>query len=102
MQPAAMSNFILSRLSLSRMFIVALLTATPALLLVFIANDAVAQETYYRLKLKQSGKYLDAVNCTDRVALHPGSDYASGACQLWQLVPAGGGWSRLKLKQNGK
>jgi len=57
---------------------------------------------YYRLQIKQGGKYLDAVNCSDQVALNPGSTYAEGACQLWRLVPAGDGWSRLQLKQGGK
>jgi hypothetical protein len=65
------------------------------------AHDAVAQE-YYRLQVKQGGKFLDAVNCSDNVALHPGSNYANGACQLWRLVHAGGGWSRLQLQHNGK
>ena len=64
-------------------------------------DDAVAQE-YFRLQLKQGGKFLDARNCSDNVALHPGSDYANGACQLWRFVPAGDGWSRLQLKQGGK
>jgi hypothetical protein len=67
-----------------------------------VADDAVAQETYYRLQLKQGGKYLDAVNCSDQVAMNPGSTYANGACQLWRFVPAGDGWSRLQLKQGGK
>ena len=60
------------------------------------------KDTYYRLQLKQGGKYLDAVNCSDQVALNPGSTYADGACQLWRFVPAGDGWSRLQLKQGGK
>jgi hypothetical protein len=70
-------------------------------LFLLVPNDAAAQE-YYRLQVKQGGKYLDAVNCSDNVALHPGSDYANGACQLWRFVPAGDGWSRLQLKQGGK
>ena len=57
---------------------------------------------YYRLQLKSGGKYLDAVHCSDQVALNPGSTYAGGACQLWRLVPAGDGWSRLQLKSGGK
>ena len=64
-------------------------------------NDAFAQE-YFRLQLKQGGKFLDAANCSDNVALHPGSDYANGACQLWRFVSVGGGWNRLQLKQGGK
>ncbi|MCY1074702.1 RICIN domain-containing protein [Archangium lansingense] len=60
------------------------------------------QETYYRLQLKQGGKYLDAVNCSDQVAVNAGSTYAAGACQLWRFVPAGDGWNRLQLKQGGK
>jgi ricin-type beta-trefoil lectin protein len=66
-----------------------------------VADDAFAQ-AYYRLQLKQGEKYLDAANCSDNVALHPGSTYADGACQLWRFVPAGDGWGRLQLKQNGK
>ena len=61
-----------------------------------------AEETYFRLQVKQGLKFLDAVNCSDRVALHPGSTYADGACQLWHFVPVGGGWNRLQLKHNGK
>ena len=67
-----------------------------------LCSSALAQEAYFRLQLKQGQKYLDAVNCSDRVALNAGSTYANGACQLWRLVPAGGGWSRLQLKQNAK
>jgi ricin-type beta-trefoil lectin protein len=57
--------------------------------------------SYYRLQLKQGGKYLDAVHCSDQVALNAGSSYADGACQLWRFVPAGDGWNRLQLKQGG-
>lgn len=89
-----------SNLRFSRLFIITLLVA--ALAPSFLSNDAAAQEIYYRLQLKHNGKYLDANHCSDRVALHPGSDYDSGACQLWRLVPAGGGWSRLQLKHNRK
>jgi len=59
-------------------------------------------DAYYRIELKQSGKYLDAVNCSDRVGLNPGSTYAQGACQLWRFVPADGGWNRLQVKHSGK
>jgi hypothetical protein len=65
-------------------------------------QSVTTEETYYRLQLKQGGKYLDAVYCSDKLALSAGSTYAGGACQLWRLVPAGGGWSRLQLKQSGK
>jgi hypothetical protein len=85
---------------LLRQGFVAISIAAAAVLLLG-ANDAPAQE-YFRLQVKQTGKFLDAVNCSDNVALHPGSDYANGACQLWRFVPAGGGWNRLQLKQNGK
>ncbi len=67
-----------------------------------LAGGAFAEEPYFRLQLKQGQRYLDAVNCSDRVALNAGSTYANGACQLWRLVPAGGGWSRLQLKQSAK
>jgi hypothetical protein len=48
------------------------------------------------------GKYLDAKYCGDQLNLNPGSTYADGACQLWRMVPAGGGWFRIQLKYNGK
>jgi hypothetical protein len=48
------------------------------------------------------GKFLDAKFCGDMLNLNPGSDYDSGSCQLWKLVPAADGWSRLELKRNGK
>jgi hypothetical protein len=57
---------------------------------------------YYRLQVKHSGKYLDAVNCSDQVALNAGSTYAAGACQLWRFVPVGDGWNRLQVKHSGK
>jgi hypothetical protein len=60
------------------------------------------RDVYYRLQVKHSGKYLDAVNCSDQVALNAGSTYAAGACQLWRFVPAGDGWNRLQLKQGSK
>ena len=64
-------------------FLAVSISATGALLL--RSNDAGAEE-YFRLQVKQSGKFLDAVNCSDLVALHPGSDYANGGCQLWRFV----------------
>lgn len=90
-----------SRWSLRQLFSSGFVAAAAGLLL-FVANDAGAQEEYHRLQLKQGGKYLDSVNCSDQVGLNPGSTYADGACQLWRFVPAGGGWSRLQLKQGGK
>jgi hypothetical protein len=48
------------------------------------------------------GKFLDAKYCSDQLNLNPGSDYDGGSCQLWRLVPADAGWSRLQLKRNGK
>ncbi len=48
------------------------------------------------------GKFLDAKYCSDMLNLNPGSDYDSGSCQLWKLVPDADGWSRLQLKRNGK
>jgi hypothetical protein len=65
------------------------------------ATPTPTNDTYYRLQLKQGGKYLDAVRCSDQVALNAGSTYANGACQLWRFVPAGDGWNRLQLKQGG-
>ena len=69
--------------------------------LLHIAPNALAQG-YYKIQLKSSGKYLDAVQCSDQIGLNPGSDYAGGACQLWRLVPAGDGWYRIQLKSGGK
>ena len=68
----------------------------------FLAHKALAQERYFRLQLKHGGQYLDADHCGDRISLNPGSDWEQGACQLWRLVPAGGGWSRLQLKHGGQ
>src|SRR5512143_865130 len=89
-----------SRPPATRSFAAGLVAATGLSLLGVV--DVSADEAFYRLQVKQGGKFLDAVNCSDRVALHPGSDYANGACQLWRFVPAGDGWSRLQLKQGGK
>ena len=75
------------------------LTAAPSL---EAQCRASGQEGYYRLQMKSGGKYLDAVNCSEQVALNGGSAYAGGVCQLWRMVPAGGGWSRLQLKEGGK
>ena len=63
---------------------------------------APAAEQFYRLQLKHSGHYLDADHCSDTITLNPGSEWEGGACQLWRLVPAGGGWNRLQLKHGGK
>ena len=60
------------------------------------------RDVYYRLQVKHSGKYLDAVNCSDQLALNAGSTYAAGACQLWRFVPVGNGWNRLQVKHSGK
>ena len=56
------------------------------------------RNSYYRLQLKHGGQYLDADHCTAKIGLSNRSDWEDGACQLWRFVPAGGGWSRLKLK----
>jgi ricin-type beta-trefoil lectin protein len=32
----------------------------------------------------------------------PVREYDGGGCQLWRLVPAGGGWSRLQLRHGGQ
>ena len=53
-------------------------------------------------QLKQGGQYLDAAYCGKTITLNGSLDYAGGACQLWRLVPVGGGWSRLQLKQGGQ
>ena len=101
MKSASAFNLASSHCCLAQLILPALFAGVAGLSL-FVANDAVAQETYFRLQLKQGGKYLDAVNCSDQVAMHPGSTYANGACQLWRFVPVGDGWSRLQLKQGGK
>ena len=85
------------------LLIVAAFIAASAGLSLFAPSKAFAQRpaSYFRLQLKSSGHYLDANHCSTEVSLNPGSDYADGACQLWRLVPAGGGWSRLQLKSSG-
>lgn len=67
-----------------------------------LAPVAQAQEAYYRLQLKHNGQFLDADHCGSTMSLNPGSTWENGACQLWRLVPAGGGWSRLQLKHGGQ
>jgi Ricin-type beta-trefoil lectin domain-like len=57
---------------------------------------------WHRLQLKHGGQYLDAEFCSNKIGLNPGSDYEGGACQLWWLVPVGGGWHRLQLKHGGQ
>jgi photosystem II stability/assembly factor-like uncharacterized protein len=90
--------------SVSHLLFIALLIAASAGLLLCTANTALAQDnqSYYRLQLKQGGQYLDAAYCSNKVVLNARSDYADGACQLWRLVPVGGGWNRLQLKQGGQ
>lgn len=69
--------------------------------LVSAAPSAQAQSPqFYRLQLKSDGQYLDADHCASPVTLNPGSTFAGGACELWRLVPAGGGYYRLQLKYN--
>jgi hypothetical protein len=86
MRSASAFDLASSRCYLAQLLISGLIAVAAGFSLL-VANDAVAQETYYRLQLKQGGKYLDAVNCSDQVALNPGSTYANGACQLWRFVP---------------
>ena len=45
-----------------------------------------------------SGLFLGA--CSGSVALEEAHTGADPSCQLWQLVRAGDGWSRLVLKQD--
>lgn len=74
-------------MSLTRRLILTFIAACP-FGEYLIAPRAVAQEAqYYRLQLKQGGKYLDAAYCSDKVALKGGSGYANGACQLWRFIP---------------
>jgi hypothetical protein len=61
-----------------------------------------APPRYFRLQLKHGGQFLDADHCSSPVTLNPGSTFENGACELWRLVPAGGGWSRLQLKHGGQ
>jgi hypothetical protein len=88
-------------ISLKRLFLLTFLIAGFAGQFL-IANDVIAQEQYYRLQLKHGGQYLDADHCSNTISLNPGSDWEGGACQLWQLVPAGGGWNRIQLKHGGQ
>ena len=48
--------------------------------------------------MMSGGNYLSAARCSTNVSLAEISGVEDGACQLWRLVPAGGGWSRLQLK----
>ena len=66
-----------------------------------VPSTAAAQSSYYRLQLKNNSQFLDAKYCGQEITLNPGSDYDGGGCQLWRLVPAGDGWSRLQLKHGG-
>lgn len=61
-----------------------------------------APSRYFRLQLKHGGQFLDADHCSSPVTLNPGSTFENGACELWRLVPAGGGWGRLQLKHGGQ
>lgn len=79
-----------------------MLWVAVAAALFLLAGSTFAQESYFRLQLKQGQKFLDAVNCSNQVALNASSSYANGACQLWRWVPAGEGWSRLQLKEGQK
>jgi hypothetical protein len=71
--------------------VLTVLIAASAVLSLFIANEAVAQDkaSYYRIQLKHGEQYLDADHCSTTISLNPGSDFAGGACQLWRLVPGG-------------
>jgi hypothetical protein len=40
-----------------------------------------------RLQLRHGNHYLDAEYCKETVSMHPGSDWAGGACQQWRLTP---------------
>jgi len=87
-------------ISLTRLFIPAIFIL-GSIGQLFISKDAVA-EPYYRLQLKHGGQYLDAAYCGNTISLNPWSNFENGACQLWRLVPAGGGWNRLQLKHGGQ
>jgi hypothetical protein len=65
-------------------------------------NAQQPQPKYFRLQLKHNNQYLDADHCSSPVTLNPGSTYEGGACQLWRMVGAGGGWYRLQLKHGGQ
>jgi hypothetical protein len=66
------------------------------------AKASLADTGYYRLMLQNGETFLDAVHCTNQVALGNVSDFADGACQLWRLVPTGTGWFGLQLKNGGQ
>jgi len=65
-------------------------------------TSPVAKNQYYRLQLKNGGKYLDASYCSDNIKLSGFSNYDNGACQLWRIIPSGDGYYRLQLKYGGK
>lgn len=79
------------------MFARMLLSCAAGLL---VSSAAAQSPRSYRLQLKSDGQSLDADHCASPVALNPGSRSAGGACQLWRLIPAGGGYDRLQLKSN--
>jgi hypothetical protein len=60
-------------------------------------------EQYFRLQLKHGdgSLFLGLNNCTGPLGLVPSSNADGGACELWRLAPAGGGWNRLQLKHGG-
>jgi hypothetical protein len=48
----------------------------------------------YRLRLKDGNRYLDH-GCAKQVVVRSGGR-AKDPCQLWQVMPQGGGWFRLQ------
>jgi hypothetical protein len=70
--------------------------------LAVMVSHAQQPPQYFKLQLKHGGQFLDADHCGSPVTLNPGSTFENGACELWRLVPAGGGWSRLQLKHGGQ
>lgn len=72
------------------------------IVLAVAAMPSEPQTGYYRLQLKQGGRFLAADSCSDLVAARPRTQWNGGACQLWRLVPQADGWTRLQLMQDGR
>lgn len=76
--------------------------ACQPIVLAAAAMPSEPQTNFYRLQLKDGGRFLAADSCSDLIALRPRTQWNDGACQLWRLIPDGHGWSRLQLMQDGR
>jgi hypothetical protein len=58
-----------------------------------------SQVHYFRLELKNGGRYLTADGCSNRIVLSSAPNAAEPDCELWREVPDTGGYSRYQLKK---